>query len=76
MDIKGKLVGIVVSIFLLAWKVPRCYYRYEFMIDHDYEIYMIWNEIGGYIFFSVFAVGFFILIGHIVDILLGNIKNV
>lgn len=66
--VKGKLIGIVVAILLLVWWIPWHYYRYKFMIEHNYETYLIWNEMGSCIFFSIFAVVFLISLGHIFDI--------
>lgn len=65
--IKGKLIGIVVSILLLIWFIPWHYYRYRFMIIHNYDPYLIWSDIGGRVFFTIFAVSAIILAGHIVD---------
>lgn len=66
-SIKGRLIAIIADIILLLWLVPWHYYRCIFMMNNNYEIFLIWNEIGERIFWTIFMVIMIFIFGYITD---------
>lgn len=69
----GKIFGFVFSGLLLLWWVPWHYGRCKFMILNEYKSYLIWEEAGYRIFYTIFAVIFLIALGYLVDNLIHRI---
>lgn len=66
---KGKIISIIADILLLIWWLPWHYYRLKYMLINNYDMYMIWDDIGGRLFFTIFAIGVIIAAGYIIDLM-------
>jgi len=64
---KGKLIGVIVNILLMCWMIPWHYYRFKFMKLHNYGRYLIWDDIGGRVVYTIIIVVLIMVAGYMAD---------